>query len=131
MCGIAGYISNRPLDRKILSDMVDRLHHRGPDSSGYYRKKQYNAGMCRLTINDLETGDQPLYNADKSVVLLYNGEIYNYPDLKYELECRGYRLRTRSDGEVICHLYEIYKEKLFEKLDGMFAVALWIEKEKK
>ena len=53
MCGIAGYISNRPLDRKILSDMVDRLHHRGPDSSGYYRKKQYNAGMCRLTINDL------------------------------------------------------------------------------
>ena len=131
MCGIAGYISNRPLDKKILSDMVEILHHRGPDSSGYYRKSPYNAGMRRLCINDLETGDQPLYNSDKSVVLLYNGEIYNYPELKRELESEGYRFSTRSDGEVICHLYEIYKEKLFEKLDGMFAVALWIEKEKK
>ena len=68
MCGIAGYISNRPLDKKILSDMVEILHHRGPDSSGYYRKSPYNAGMRRLCINDLETGDQPLYNSDKSVV---------------------------------------------------------------
>ncbi len=111
--------------------MVDQLYHRGPDASGFYRSKGYCAGMRRLSINDLVSGDQPLYNKDRSVVLLYNGEIYNSPILRNSLEQKGVKFRTRSDGEVICHLYDIYGLDLFEKLDGMFAAALWDEKRKR
>lgn len=111
--------------------MVAALRHRGPDSSGYYRDGDYQAGMCRLSINDLNGGDQPLFNADRSVVLLYNGEIYNYRELRRELESKGHAFRTGSDGEVICHLYQHYGEDLFERLDGMFAAALWIAPERK
>ena len=131
MCGIAGYKHSCFDKSSILREMVNALYHRGPDSEGYYRPPFYSAGMRRLSINDLTTGDQPLFNEDKSVVLLYNGEVYNYPELRRELEGKGYRFRTRSDGEVICHLYEEHGEDLFERLDGMFAVALWIEKERK
>jgi asparagine synthase (glutamine-hydrolysing) len=81
--------------------------------------------MCRLAINDLEGGGQPLFNRDRSVALMYNGEIYNSPALRKDLEARGYAFRTHSDGEVICHLYDEYGEELFERLDGMFAAALW------
>jgi len=131
MCGIAGYKHSCFDKSSILREMVNALYHRGPDSEGYYRTPFYSAGMRRLSINDLTTGDQPLFNEDKSVVLLYNGEVYNYPELRRELEGKGYRFRTRSDGEVICHLYEEHGEDLFERLDGMFAVALWIENERK
>lgn len=131
MCGIAGYKVERPVPRGVIEAMTGALRHRGPDSDGFYRNGPYCGGMRRLAINDLETGDQPLYNADRSVVLLYNGEIYNYPALRRELEDRGYRFRTRSDGEVICHLYSEFGEELFEHLDGMFAAALWIEPEQR
>ena len=131
MCGIAGYKTNHHRDPIILERMVKALYHRGPDAEGYYQAPGYNGGMRRLSINDLENGDQPLFNEDKSVVLFYNGEIYNSPSLRKALEIKGHRFRTRSDGEVICHLYEEYGEDLFEKLDGMFAVALWIEPEKR
>lgn len=82
-------------------------------------------------INDLKTGNQPLFNRDNTIVLFYNGEIYNSPELRNALETKGYVFRTHSDGEVICHMYEEYGEGLFERLDGMFAVALWLEKEKR
>jgi asparagine synthase (glutamine-hydrolysing) len=111
--------------------MVSKLIHRGPDSVGYFRDGDYRAGMRRLSINDVAHGDQPLYDADNRVVLVYNGEIYNYPELRRELEAKGHRFRTRSDGEVICHLYEHHGEGLFERLDGMFAAALWIVPERK
>jgi len=111
--------------------MVSALTHRGPDSSGFYRCGDYAAGMRRLSINDLAHGDQPLYSADRDVVLLYNGEIYNYRELRQELEAKGHRFTTGSDGEVICHLYQYHGEDLFERLDGMFAVALWIVSERK
>ncbi len=111
--------------------MVGSLFHRGPDSEGYYNSDEYCAGMRRLSINDLKTGNQPLFNRDRTIVLFYNGEIYNSPQLRRELEKKGYVFRTNSDGEIICHLYEEYGEDLFEKLDGMFAVSLWIEPEKK
>ena len=131
MCGIAGYITDKRLDEGVLKNMVDALYHRGPDSAGYYSNGLYCGGMRRLSINDLEHGDQPLYNEDKSVVLLYNGEIYNSPELRKQLEAKGHRFKTQSDGEVICHLYEEYGEKAFEKLDAMFAIALWdVKKEK-
>lgn len=131
MCGIAGYKTNKPINDSVLKAMVKALYHRGPDSDGFYASDGYRAGMRRLMINDLKTGDQPLFNRDKSVALLYNGEIYNSPELREELESKGYVFMTHSDGEVICHLYDEYGEDLFEKLDGMFAAALWIDKEKK
>lgn len=131
MCGIAGYFSSEKYDKKIIEDMVATLYHRGPDASGFYSNKNYSAGMRRLSINDLSTGNQPLYNEDKSIVLFYNGEIYNFQTIKKDLENRGHKFRTNSDGEVICHLYEEVGWRLFEQLDGMFAAALWSEHEQK
>jgi asparagine synthase (glutamine-hydrolysing) len=131
MCGIAGYKSARGFGPGTIEAMVSALRHRGPDSSGYYDDGDYHAGMCRLSINDVSGGDQPLYNADRSVALLYNGEIYNYWELRRELESKGHIFKTRSDGEVICHLYQHHGEDLFERLDGMFAVALWVVSERK
>lgn len=125
MCGIAGYKLDKPLKDHVIQSMVDALYHRGPDSSGFYYNGGYFAGMRRLSINDLVSGDQPLFNQDRSVVLFYNGEIYNSPELRRELIKNGFIFRTRSDGEVICHLYDVYGLDVFEKLDGMFAIAIW------
>lgn len=131
MCGIAGYISNRSITKDNLLDMLSELVHRGPDSMGTYLGNGYAAGIRRLAINGLQDGNQPLYSMDKNIVVLYNGEIYNSPALRKELEAKGYRFSTHSDGEVICHLYQEQKELAFERLDGMFAIALWIESERK
>lgn len=105
--------------------MLLAITHRGPDARSEYHDGPYNAGMCRLAINDIQHGGQPLFNRDRTVSLLYNGEIYNSPQLRQELEAKGYQFRTCSDGEVICHLYDECGEELFERLDGMFALALW------
>lgn len=129
MCGIAGFRMEARIDEGVLRSMVEALRHRGPDDSGFYSDGPYRAGMRRLSINDVENGRQPLTNESGRVVLLYNGEIYNYPALRRELEAKGHRFSTRSDGEVICHLYEEEGEGLFERLDGMFAAALWIADE--
>jgi asparagine synthase (glutamine-hydrolysing) len=131
MCGIAGFKASRDVRHGTLEQMVVALSHRGPDSDGYYRDGDYQGGMRRLSIVDIAHGDQPLYGADGRVVLLYNGEIYNYRELRRELEAKGHVFRTNSDGEVICHLYEHHGEDLFERLDGMFAAALWIVPERK
>ena len=126
MCGIAGFKVRRQVEDRVLHDMVDALVHRGPDSAGYFFDREYSAGMRRLAINDVSNGNQPLCSADGQVVLLYNGEIYNYPELRRDLEAKGHQFRTHSDGEVICHLYQHHGDLLFERLDGMFAAALWI-----
>jgi asparagine synthase (glutamine-hydrolysing) len=131
MCGIAGYKMRNPRPDAVLERMVEALRHRGPDASGFLLRPGYRAGMRRLSINDLEGGGQPLYNEDQSVALVYNGEIYNSPELRQGLERRGHRFRTHSDGEVVCHLWEEEGEALFDRLDGMFAAALWIEAEQK
>lgn len=131
MCGIAGYKTEERVGDEVLRHMVSTQRHRGPDSEGFYRGTGYQGGMRRLKINDLETGDQPLYNQDRMVALLYNGEIYNSPELRRELEGKGYRFRTHSDGEVICHLYDELGEDLFARLDGMFACALWDERRRR
>jgi len=125
MCGIAGLLGEFKDRRTHLSRMLNALVHRGPDEKGEYIDKLFAGGMRRLSINDLQGGSQPLFNHDKSIVLLYNGEIYNSGELRRELEATGKRFRTRSDGEVIAHLYEDLGESAFERLDGMFAVALW------
>jgi asparagine synthase (glutamine-hydrolysing) len=125
MCGICGMFRARLCDDRILQRMLDALIHRGPDSQGVYRHGDYLAGMRRLSINDVSGGDQPLYNRTGDVALLYNGEIYNSPALRQELEARGVRFATRSDGEVLCHLYDEMGEAAFDRLDGMYACALW------
>jgi asparagine synthase (glutamine-hydrolysing) len=131
MCGIAGYKIHRHVADSPIKRMVDALVHRGPDSDGFFSSNGYCGGMRRLSINGVNTGSQPLFSEDKNVVLLYNGEIYNYLELRRDLEKKGKKFKTNSDGEVICHLYEYYGEELFSKLNGMYSVALWLEKEKK
>ncbi len=130
MCGIAGYINLNEYENSI-NEMLQCLSHRGPDDLSILKIDNFIGGMVRLSINDLEKGAQPLYNSDKSVVLFYNGEIYNSPQLRKKLESKGYIFRTRSDGEVICHLYDEYGHNLFSKLDGMFAIALYDTNSKK
>ena len=131
MCGIAGYLQKRPTDPSVLTAMTEALHHRGPDQRGLYTSPPFAAGMCRLAINDVTHGSQPLTSPDGDVILLYNGEIYNSPTIRDDLETKQPPLETRCDGEVICRLYPEHGEDLFELLDGMFAVALWIESEQK
>jgi len=131
MCGIAGYKVEANIDSLPIKNMVEALIHRGPDSDGFYMTDGYSAGMRRLSINGLNSGSQPLYSSDGNVVLMYNGEIYNYLELKRDLENKGKKFKTNSDGEVICHLYEFYGEDLFSRLDGMYAISLWLKKEKR
>ena len=102
--------------------------HRGPDGAGEYFSEHIALGMRRLSIIDRETGWQPLYNADKSLVLIINGEIYNYVELREQLKKRGRRFQTETDGEVILHLYEENPADFINHLRGMFAFALWDEK---
>lgn len=131
MCGIAGIKTHTKPSIQTLERMIQSLYHRGPDSSGWFLSDKYIGGMRRLAINDITGGLQPLYNSDKSVALLYNGEIYNSPKIRKDLQKKGFQFRTGSDGEVICHLYDICGEDLFEHLDGMFACALWADHENK
>lgn len=129
MCGIAGFVSTRKSKKKILKNMCDRIKHRGPDGEGYYTDDNVALGHRRLAIIDLSTGDQPIYNEDKDVVIVYNGEIYNFKELRKELE-KNHKFVTNSDTEVLVHGYEQWGHKLTDKLRGMFAFAIW-DKSKK
>ena len=126
MCGICGVVSREaPVDRDLLEVMSGTLVHRGPDSSGVEIRDGAGLAARRLAIIDLETGDQPLTNEDGSVVVVQNGEIYNYRELRAELVAKGHRFRTKGDTEVLAHLYEERGERFAEVLRGMFAVAVW------
>lgn len=126
MCGIAGKVSARgPVDQGLLAAMCDSIEHRGPDSRGTFLEEGVGLGIQRLAIIDLETGDQPIFNEDDSVVVVLNGEIYNFVELRTQLERSGHRFRTNTDTEVIVHLYEEHGEECVEHLRGMFAFALW------
>ncbi len=125
MCGIAGWagaVPDRP--RESLAAMLARLVHRGPDDEGVAEGQGWAVGARRLAILDLETGGQPVYNEDRSVVAVLNGEIYNYLELRAELLTRGHRLRSTGDTEVLVHLWEEEGERLPQRLRGMFAFAL-------
>ncbi|MBI1983507.1 MAG: asparagine synthetase B, partial [Acidobacteria bacterium] len=134
MCGICG-ILNLELEpaahRERIDRMSARLEHRGPDSHGKFELPHVALAIRRLSIIDLETGDQPLSNETGSVTLVFNGEIYNYRDLREGLLERGHRFKTRSDGEVIAHLYEERGPDFVRELNGMFAIALWDESAKR
>lgn len=128
MCGICGEVSlerDRPVNPHLLAAMTGTLRHRGPDDEGLYVEGRVGLGHRRLSIIDLSTGRQPMHNEDKTVWIVYNGEIYNSPDLRIELEKLGHRFATRSDTEVIIHAYEEYGAKCVDRLNGMFAFAIW------
>ena len=128
MCGIAGLAhpaSAGPVEERVVRVMCDRIRHRGPDDEGIAALGPVGLGMRRLSIIDLAGGHQPIYNEDRTKVIVFNGEIYNYRELRAELLGRGHRLATDSDTETIVHLYEEYGADCVTRLRGMFAFALW------
>jgi asparagine synthase (glutamine-hydrolysing) len=130
MCGITGifhFDQDRTVDRALLTKMTDVIRHRGPDGEGYYIKGSIGLGHRRLSIIDLQTGDQPMFNDNKSIVLVLNGEIYNYIELKEELKKLGHSFRTTSDTEVVIRAYEEWGIDCQERFNGMWAFALWDE----
>src|SRR5688500_16690210 len=133
MCGIAGFISktndNADARASRLDTMCRVITHRGPDEQGTAVVGRAAMGMRRLSIIDLATGQQPIYNGDRSKMIVFNGEIYNYRELKADLEARGYKFRTNSDTETIIHAYDEFGADCVKLLRGMFAFAIWNEKE--
>jgi len=128
MCGIAGIFDFRrrgDIDRILLHRMTEIIAHRGPDGDGFHIAPGIGLGMRRLAIVDLVTGDQPQFNEDGTVCVVYNGEIYNFQPLMAELTALGHDFRTRSDTEVIVHAWEEWGEACLDRFNGMFAFALW------
>src|SRR2546425_939795 len=128
MCGITGFISvdpSRPADPGILRSMTDAIAHRGPDDAGFHVEGGVALGMRRLSIIDLETGQQPISNEDGSIWVVFNGEVYNYLELREGLISRGHRFKTRSDTEVLVHLYEEKGDEFVTAINAMAALALW------
>ena len=128
MCGIAGrfnYDPLRPIDRDVLEAMTDAVAHRGPDAAGYHLAPGIGLGHRRLSIIDLATGDQPLCNENGTVWTVFNGEIYNFAEVRAELIAQGHRFKTGSDTEIIVHGYEQWGERAVERFRGMFAYAVW------
>lgn len=136
MCGIAGFVANGELppvaERMVVLDRMCRsLTHRGPDDQGMMVEGPVSLGMCRLSIIDLAGGHQPISNEDGSVTIVFNGEIYNYRELQEELQARGHSFQTNSDTETIVHAYEEFGEACVDRLRGMFAFAIWDERQNK
>jgi asparagine synthase (glutamine-hydrolysing) len=128
MCGICGIVNfdpSDPVSPGVLEAMTDRISHRGPDDFGYFREGRVGLGHRRLSIIDLSGGRQPIFNEDESVVVVFNGEIYNYQEITADLIARGHVFRTHSDTETIVHAYEEYGDACVNRFRGMFAFALW------
>lgn len=129
MCGFCGYINTK--DKNIIKKMTDEIAHRGPDDESYYKDDYIAMGFRRLSIIDLKGGRQPMNNEDDSMVITFNGEIYNFKDIKEDLIKKGHIFKTNADTEVILHGYEEYGEKILDKLRGMFGFVIWDKKNKK
>ncbi len=125
MCGIVGFINKKENKEKIIKKMADRIEHRGPDAEGFYIDENIALGHRRLAIIDINSGIQPMFNEDKKIVVIFNGEIYNYIELKAELKKKKHKFTTSSDTEVLVHGYEEWGTDLPKKLRGMFAFAIW------
>src|SRR6204780_5403845 len=133
MCGICGKLmfgSEAKVPVSLVKAMADTIYHRGPDDEGYYVSGPIGLGFRRLAIIDLNSGHQPVSNEDGTVQIIFNGEIYNYKELREFLLSKGHVFKTQSDTEVIVHLYEELGEACVEKLRGMFAFAIWDERKK-
>ena len=131
MCGIVGFIDEKENKQTIIKRMTNKIIHRGPDAEGYYMDENIALGHRRLSIIDIDNGKQPMFSKDNNLVVVFNGEIYNYRELKKELEKLGYESRTNSDTEVLLYGYEEWKEELPKKLRGMFAFVIWDRMNKK
>ena len=125
MCGITGFINNKDNKKEIIKKMADRIAHRGPDGEGYYIDENIAMAHRRLAIIDLNTGQQPMYNNDKSLVIVFNGEIYNFLEIKDELKKLGYSFENKSDTETIIYGYQEWGEDVVNHLRGMYAFALY------
>lgn len=137
MCGIAGWVNldtsrSSNIDREaVLHSMCETIVHRGPNSEGLWLDDNVALGMRRLSVIDLVTGDQPVFSEDKSVIVMMNGELYNYREVRADLEKRGHRFVTKSDTEILPHLYQEYGDALVDHLNGMYAFSLWDTRKKK
>lgn len=125
ICGVFNFATGEPADPVALKRATDAMAHRGPDDEGFYLEGALGLGNRRLSIIDLPGGHQPIANEDESVWITFNGEIYNYRDLRPDLVARGHQFRTNSDTETILHLYEEYDLRFLDYLRGMFAFAIW------
>lgn len=130
MCGFVGFIDKSKNKKKIINDMADIIKHRGPDSDGYYVDSECALGFRRLSIIDLDGGSQPIYNEEGDKVIVFNGEIYNYQEIRDELKKCGHTFKTETDTEVILHGYEEYGSGVLNKLRGMFAFVIYDTQEK-
>ena len=134
MCGIAGILNldnDSPIERSSLERMIGMLRHRGPDGRGFFLRPQVGLAHSRLSIIDLEGGSQPICNEDRTLQVVFNGEIFNYKELRSDLELRGHHFTTHTDTEVIVHLFEEKGERCLEELNGQFAIALWDERKQR
>ena len=130
LCGICGFVGHIENEIKIIEKMSEVISHRGPDDANYFVDNDISMGFRRLSIIDIDSGKQPIYNEKNNLVLMFNGEIYNYLDLKKELIDKGHKFYTNSDSEVIIHGFEEWGEDVPQKLRGMFAFAIWNRDEK-
>lgn len=131
MCGIAGFVGKQENKEEILDKMMNAIIHRGPDSEGKYTTDEVALGFRRLSIIDLESGSQPMFNEDGEIALIFNGEIYNSPQLRDRFKEKGHVFANRSDSETLIHGYEEYGEKLVHELRGMFGFAIWDNRKKR
>lgn len=132
MCGFVGFCSKDVKDKNVIKEMNNQIIHRGPDSDGYFFDKDVNFGFRRLSIIDLHEGSQPILNESGDTAIIFNGEIYNYQELREDLVAKGYKFKTHTDTEVILHGYEEYGEEgILAKLRGMFAFTIWDSKKEK
>ncbi len=129
MCGFVGFTGKNKNNEAIIKKMNKTIIHRGPDSEGFYLGESISLGFRRLSIIDLDGGSQPIFNEDKSLVIVFNGEIYNFAEIKKNLQKQGHKFQTKTDTEVILHGFEEYGEKILDKLRGMFAFAIYNIKE--
>jgi asparagine synthase (glutamine-hydrolysing) len=128
MCGICGqfnFATNQPVDQAMIIHMANSIAHRGPDDEGYFVSGPVGLGFRRLSIIDLAGGHQPMSDADETVWVVFNGEIYNFKEVRLELEQLGYHFRTNCDTEVIVHGYREWGTDVFNHLNGMFGLAIW------
>jgi asparagine synthase (glutamine-hydrolysing) len=129
MCGICGIVGSE--EKEVLRKMSDTIVHRGPDDHGFYIDESISLANRRLSIIDLSTGHQPIHNEDETIWITFNGEVFNFSELKTNLEKKGHKFYTHTDTETIVHLYEEYGDRCAEKLRGMFVFAIWDAKNKK
>ena len=130
MCGFVGYVNQKDVPSDTIVNMADRIKHRGPDDDAYFNDQGASMGFRRLSIIDLAHGKQPMFNSDQTKVLTFNGEIYNYQDIRKELIELGYQFQTDVDSEVLIHGYDAWGADLLQKLRGMYAFVIYDTKTK-